>query len=101
MRVQPPDGEPVLTIDTGAVVEIGFFNARDKINLSLTVYVSNNEGVLLFATGHLLSCNEDSRVANYRLVGTIPPLGECRATLSQRGIWQRPSVCFYSDWMKR
>jgi lipopolysaccharide transport system ATP-binding protein len=73
VRVRPPDGESVLTIDTGAVVEVGFFNARDKINLAVTVYVVNNEGILLFTTGHLLSCNEDSRVGIYRLVGIIPP----------------------------
>jgi lipopolysaccharide transport system ATP-binding protein len=73
VRVRPPDGESVLTVDTGAVVEVGFFNARDKINLSVTVYVVNNEAVLLFATGHLLSCNEDSRVGTYRLVGFVPP----------------------------
>jgi lipopolysaccharide transport system ATP-binding protein len=73
VRVRPPDGEPVLTIDTGAVVEVGFFNACDKINLDLTVYVVNNEGLLLFASGHLLSCKEDSRVGSYRLVGIIPP----------------------------
>ena len=73
VRVRPPDSESVLTVDSGAVVEVGFFNTRDKINLSVTVYVVNNEGILLFATGHLLSCNEDSQVGTYRLVGIIPP----------------------------
>ena len=33
----------------------------------------SNEGILLFTTGHLLSCHEDSEVGTYRLVGIIPP----------------------------
>lgn len=73
VRVVPPSGEPVLTIDTGAVIEIGFLNARDKINLDVTVYVVNSEGILLFAAGHLLSVNEDSQAGYYRVVGIIPP----------------------------
>jgi lipopolysaccharide transport system ATP-binding protein len=72
VRILPPEGKPVITIDTGAQIEIGFENFRKDICLGCTVYVTNSEGVIIFASGHPLSPDGDSRVGFYQLMGRIP-----------------------------
>ncbi|MFZ3256300.1 MAG: hypothetical protein WA170_04315, partial [Candidatus Acidiferrales bacterium] len=73
VRVVPPDNEPTITIDTGALIEIGFENRLENINLDCTVYLTNREGVLLFESGHLLGSDRDSRRGFYHLTGRTPP----------------------------
>lgn len=73
VRVRPPDGEATLTIDTGALLEIGFLNAREGITLDCTVYLVNSDGVIVFESGCMVSSNNDSQVGQYQVVGRIPP----------------------------
>lgn len=72
VRVVPPEGHAAITIDTGAVIEIGFENFRENITLGCTVYLTNREGVLIFESGHMISSNRDSRRGFHHLVGRIP-----------------------------
>jgi lipopolysaccharide transport system ATP-binding protein len=72
VRIIPPEGEATITIDTGALIEIGFDNLRKNINLDCTVYVTNSEGVIIFVSGHLISSDGDSRCGFYHLTGRIP-----------------------------
>jgi lipopolysaccharide transport system ATP-binding protein len=73
VRVRPPAGEPEITIDTGAEIEIGFFNAQAGINLDCTVHLLNSDGLLLCETGRIVSSNRDSRRGSYRVFGRLPP----------------------------
>lgn len=72
VRVTPPNGESVITIDTGAVIEIGFHNFDEGINLDCTVYVLSNEGVTLFESGHIISTANDALAGGYHVVGRLP-----------------------------
>lgn len=72
VRVIPPEGEAAITIDTGAVIEVGFENHKAGINLDITTYVRNAEDLLLFESGLILSSNRDSKSGNYCVRGVIP-----------------------------
>jgi lipopolysaccharide transport system ATP-binding protein len=72
IRVTPPKGETEITIDTGAEIEIGFYNAQAGINLDCTVYLLNNDGLVLCETGRLISSNSDSLKGSYRVFGRLP-----------------------------
>jgi lipopolysaccharide transport system ATP-binding protein len=72
VRIIPPEGNPTITIDTGVLIEIGFDNLRDNINLDCTVYLSSSDGVLIFESGHMISLDGDSRRGSYHLTGRIP-----------------------------
>jgi lipopolysaccharide transport system ATP-binding protein len=72
IRIIPPDGEATITIDTGAVIEIGFDNALKGINLDCTIYVTGSDGVIIFESGHMLSSDRESRIGSYYLTGRIP-----------------------------
>jgi lipopolysaccharide transport system ATP-binding protein len=72
IRIIPPDNEAAITIDTGALVEIGFDNLRENIALDCTVYLTSRDGVLIFESGHLISSDRDSRRGFYHLTGRIP-----------------------------
>lgn len=72
VRVVPPDGNVAITIDTGALIEIGFDNLRENINLDCTVYVTSSDGVIIFESGHIISSDGDSRSGFYHLTGRMP-----------------------------
>jgi len=72
VRIAPPDRKPVITIESGAQIEVGFENFRKDIHLGCTVYVSNSEGVVIFASGHTVSPGGDSLSGFYQLTGRIP-----------------------------
>jgi lipopolysaccharide transport system ATP-binding protein len=72
VRVVPPENEAAITIDTGALIEIGFDNRRENITLDCTVYLNNRDAVLIFESGHLISSNCDSRCGSYHLTARIP-----------------------------
>ena len=72
VRIIPPEGKPTITIDTGVLIEIGFDNLREDINLDCTVYLSSSDGVLIFESGHIISSDGDSRHGSYHLTGRIP-----------------------------
>jgi len=72
LRAISPEGRPVIDIDSGALIEIGFDNCRENINLSITVRVSNSEGVLLFVSNYSVSTDEDSRCGFYHAKCKVP-----------------------------
>jgi len=72
VSVKPPRGEDVITVDSGAVIEVGFQNHRPEINLDVTAFVRNAEDLVLFESGFILSSNRDSRRGTYRVRGEIP-----------------------------
>jgi lipopolysaccharide transport system ATP-binding protein len=72
VRIIPPEGEPTITIDAGVLIEIGFDNLRQDINLDCTVYLSSSDGVLIFESGHIISSDGNSRRGSYHLTGRIP-----------------------------
>ncbi len=72
VRITPPEGKPVITIDTGAQIKIGFENFRRNIYLGCTIYVTNSEGIIIFASGHPVSPDGDSRTGFYQLTARIP-----------------------------
>lgn len=72
VRMGPAQGDGPITIDTGVLMEIGFENFLDGINLDCTVYVVTSEGVMVFESGHLISSDSDSRKGVYRVTGKIP-----------------------------
>ena len=72
IRIVPPEGEVTITIDTGALIEIGFDHLLGGVSLDCTVYVTSSDGVLVFESGHILSSDRDSRAGSYRLTGSIP-----------------------------
>ena len=55
IRVIPPENEAAITIDAGALIEIGFDNMRENITLDCTVYLTSRDGTLIFESGHLIS----------------------------------------------
>jgi len=72
IRIVPPEGNATITVDTGALIEIGFDNSLENINLDCTVYVTSGDGVLIFESGHIISSDCDSRSGSYHLTGRIP-----------------------------
>lgn len=72
IRIVPPEGNATITVDTGALIEIGFDNSLENINLDCTVYVTSSDGVLIFESGHIISSDCDSRSGSYHLTGRIP-----------------------------
>ncbi len=61
VRIIPPEGNETITIDTGVLIEIGFDNLRQDINLDCTVYLTTSEDIIIFESGHIISSNSDSR----------------------------------------
>jgi lipopolysaccharide transport system ATP-binding protein len=72
VKVRPPDGERIITIDAGAIIEIGFHNFDEGINLDCTVYVLTSEGTTLFESGRLISTANDSLAGEYCVTGRLP-----------------------------
>ena len=72
IRIIPPKTEATITIDTGALIEIGFDNVLEKITLDCTVYLASSDGVLVFESGHIISSDRNSRPGSYHLTGRIP-----------------------------
>jgi lipopolysaccharide transport system ATP-binding protein len=71
VRIIPPEGNETITVDSGALIEIGFENLRKGTNLDCTVYLVNGDGVLIFESGHIISSDRDSRSGYYHLTGRI------------------------------
>ncbi len=72
IRILPPENEANITIDSGAVIEIGFDNLRENTNLDCTVYLTSRDGVIMFESGHMISSDRDSRRGFYKVTGRIP-----------------------------
>ena len=72
VRITCPQGKPVIDIDSGADLEIGFDNFRENVNLTVTARVANSEGVLVFVSNYHVSPGNDSRRGSYRVKCRIP-----------------------------
>ena len=72
IRVVPPEENATITIDTGVLIEVGFDNLLEGINLDCTVYVASSDGVLVFESGYIISSEGNSRAGSYHLTGRIP-----------------------------
>jgi len=72
IRITSPEGKAVIDIDSGADIEIGLENFREKINLGINLRVTNSEGVLIFVSNYRLSPDDDSRCGFYQAKCTIP-----------------------------
>ena len=72
VRITAPEGKPVIDIDSGADIEIGLENFRSNIFLGCSIYVTNSEGVVIFASAHPISPEGDSRRGFYHLAARIP-----------------------------
>jgi lipopolysaccharide transport system ATP-binding protein len=72
VRILSPEGCPIIDIDSGARIEIGFENFRKNIHLGLKIRVTNSEGVLVFVSNCHISPDGDSLCGSYQVTGTIP-----------------------------
>ena len=72
IRIISLEGSPVIDIDSGAQIEIGFENLRKNIHLSFKVRVSNSEGVVVFVSNCHIGSDGDSRDNFYHIKGRIP-----------------------------
>ncbi len=73
VSVIPPDGESEITIDTGAEIQIRFHNAKAGINLDCTVYLLNNDGMIICETGRIISTENNALEGSYLVTGRFPP----------------------------
>lgn len=72
VRITSPEGKPVIDIDSGTQIEIGFENFQNNTNLGFNIRVANSEGVVLFVSNYRLTSDADSRRGFYHVKGRIP-----------------------------
>jgi lipopolysaccharide transport system ATP-binding protein len=72
IRIIPPETAATITIDTGALIEIGFDDLLGGMSLDCTVYLTTSDGVVIFESGQVISSDRDSRRGSYRMVGSLP-----------------------------
>ncbi len=72
VRITAPEGKPVIDIDSGADIEVGFDNFRENINVAINARVFNSEGILVFVSNYRLSPDNDSRCGFYQAKCKIP-----------------------------
>jgi len=70
--VKPLKGATI-TIDSGILIEICFYNAVTNINLDITTHLLTIEGFCVFASGTPLSQHNDSKKGFYTATVEIPP----------------------------
>lgn len=73
IRVVDPKNEPLITIDSGALIEIQFLNKIPGINLDCTIYIFNNDGMVLCETGKIITSQKDAKQGTYLVKGWLPP----------------------------
>ncbi|MEO7214147.1 ABC transporter ATP-binding protein [Mucilaginibacter sp.] len=71
-KVEPIKGD-VIFISTGATFTLVFYNHKANINLDATFELKNDDEVIVFHRGVLLSTNNDSKQGVYTVTGTLPP----------------------------
>lgn len=74
ISVKPIDTEyDIINVESGIEVEFEFENYLENANLDFTLFVVNQEDILLFETGLILTPNKDSKKGTYKVTGHIPP----------------------------
>jgi lipopolysaccharide transport system ATP-binding protein len=70
--VEPLTGE-YISIDSGAIVKLLFFNYNHNINLDATFELKSSEEVVVFHTGSIITNNLDSKKGIYEVSFELPP----------------------------
>jgi len=70
-RVYPNQGD-ILDMKSGVCFEVVFLNYIGNINLDVTFELKNDEEVVVFHQGKLISVNRDSKIGTYIVTGIIP-----------------------------
>ena len=73
ISVSPLNGKAVMSIDTGVKIDVSFYNYKENANIDFTVRLVNNEGIIIFESGCIISPNRDSKRGLYCVQGIIPP----------------------------
>lgn len=71
-KVSPLNGD-MLKISSGFEFSIDFFNNTPGINLDITFELSNNDDIIVFHNGTLITKQKDSRIGVYTVTGRIDP----------------------------
>jgi lipopolysaccharide transport system ATP-binding protein len=69
----PLNDETIISIDTGIKIDILFYNYKENASIDLTIRVINDEGIMIFESGCIISPNRDSKRGLYQIGGIIPP----------------------------
>jgi lipopolysaccharide transport system ATP-binding protein len=72
VSIKPPEGEDLITVDTGSIFEVEFENLAGKINLDFTMSVRSAEDQIIFESGRRLWDHHEVDCAVYRLKVEIP-----------------------------
>lgn len=62
-----------LTISSGLIFELEFYNRRAGINLDATFELKSTDEVVVFHHGAILSHQSDSKIGLYKVKGVLPP----------------------------
>ncbi|PZF72046.1 ABC transporter ATP-binding protein [Taibaiella soli] len=68
-----PEHEDIISVSSGVIFELKFYNETPGINLDTTFELKNADEVVIFHRGTLLSVNHDSRRGIYTVKGKLPP----------------------------
>lgn len=72
MVVTPYQGKR-LTVSSGQVLEVSFYNYKEESNIDCTFEILNQEEVIVTHNGTVISENRDSKKGVYTVRTTIPP----------------------------
>ena len=73
ISVSSLNGKAVMSIDTGVKIDVSFYNYKENANIDFTVRLINNEDIIIFESGCIISPNSDSKRGLYCVQGIIPP----------------------------
>tara|TARA_B100001564_G_scaffold357942_1_gene375362 strand:- start:1494 stop:2726 length:1233 start_codon:yes stop_codon:yes gene_type:complete len=66
------NNEPYINVDSGLNIIISFRSYINKLNLGITLYLTNDQGILLFESGMVITDNKDSKIGIYEIDLEIP-----------------------------
>ncbi|MBS1774553.1 MAG: ATP-binding cassette domain-containing protein [Bacteroidetes bacterium] len=70
-EVKPATGN-VISVSSGFEIDIEFFNAKENINLDVTVEMKNTDEIVVFHTGTVISDDRSSKRGIYRVKTAVP-----------------------------
>lgn len=73
INIRPLNKTNIITVDTGVNIDFIFYNYKSNLNLGFTLYLTNNQGTLLFESGVVITKNKDSKAGFYKVNAQIPP----------------------------
>lgn len=72
VKISPPIGQAIVTVDTGAILDVGFECHINGINLDVTAQIRNAEDLFLFESGIIINPNGQCRIGEYSVRAEIP-----------------------------